>query len=292
MIALTGATGAIGSRVARLLAESGQDLRLLVRDAGRAPSLDAEIAVIGGYTDADGLRVGLTGCDTLLLVSARESADRVAEHRTVVEAAVAAGVRKVVYISFQGAAPDATFTFARDHWHTEQLIIASGLSHVFLRDSFYLAGMAGLAGADGVIRGPAGDGSVAAVSHDDVAAVAAAALVNSQWDGQTLDVTGPESLTLSAIAGQLSEVSGREVTYHEETEAEAYASRAGYDAPKFEVTGWVSSYQAIGTGEVSRVSDTVRQVTGVPPQDLAAFLRANPESWAHLVPSAGSPGQA
>ena len=65
----------------------------------------------------------------------------------MVEAATAAGLDRIVYLSFQGAAPDATFTFARDHFHTEQLIIASGLDHVFLRDSLYLSALAGLAGA-------------------------------------------------------------------------------------------------------------------------------------------------
>ncbi|GAA3699301.1 SDR family oxidoreductase [Microlunatus aurantiacus] len=284
MIALTGATGAIGSRVARLLAEQDQPLRLLVRDATRAPQLGAEVAVFAGYTDGDGARAGLRGCDTMLLVSGRESPDRVGEHRAMVEAAGDAGVRKIVYLSFQGAAPEATFTFARDHFHTEQLIASSGLDHVFLRDSLYLSALAGLAGDDGVIRGPAGDGAVAAVSHDDVAAVAARVLVEARWQGATLDVTGPAALTLTEVAAELSSVSGREVRYIPESEDEAYASRRGYGAPDFEVTGWVSSYQAIANGEVATVSDTVEQVTGRSPQSLRDVLRTDPGCWAHLAP--------
>jgi uncharacterized protein YbjT (DUF2867 family) len=225
----------------------------------------------------------MAGCDKLLLVSARESADRVGEHRTVIEAAAAAEVAKIVYISFQGADPNATFTFARDHWHTEQLIASTGLTHVFLRDCFYLAALAGLAGPDGIIRGPAGDGRVAAVGHDDVAAVAAAVLVEDRWDGLTLDVTGPGSLTMTDVAECLSAVSGRTVSYVVETEEEAFASRAVYGAPPFEVAGWVSSYQAIANGEVARVSDTVERLTGRPPQTFRDYLAANPSSWAHLV---------
>lgn len=286
MIGLTGATGALGSRVARLLATADHDLRLLVRDASRVdPALDAEVAVIDDYSDDTGLRTGLAGCDTLLLVSARESADRVREHRTVIDAAVAAGVAKVVYTSFQGAAPNATFTFARDHWHTERLIIAAGLTHVFLRDCFYLAALADLAGPDGVIRGPAAEGRVAGVSHDDVAAVAARVLVDNRWDNETLDVTGPESLTLTEVAERLSAVSGRAVSYVPETEAEAYASRAHYAAPAFEVAGWVSSYRAIASGEVSQVCDTVERVTGRSPQSLGDYLAGHPGSWAHLAAS-------
>jgi NAD(P)H dehydrogenase (quinone) len=283
MIAVTGATGALGSRVTRLLTDRGEELRLLVRDAGRAPRVEAEIAIISDYTDSDAARAGLSGCDTLLLVSARESADRVTEHGSMIDAATAAGVGKIVYISFQGAAPDATFTFARDHFHTEQLIATAGLRHVFLRDSLYQAGLAAMAGPDGIIRGPAGDGAVAAVGHDDVAAVAARVLTDERWDGQTLDVTGPTALTLTEVAAELTAVSGRQVRYEVESEEQAHASREHYGAPPFEVMGWVSSYQAIGAGELATVTTTVEQITGQRPQSFADFLRAHPHAWSHLA---------
>jgi NAD(P)H dehydrogenase (quinone) len=283
MIAVTGATGALGSRVTRLLTDRGEELRLLVRDAGRAPRVEAEIAIISDYTDSDAARAGLSGCDTLLLVSARESADRVTEHGSMIDAATAAGVGKIVYISFQGAAPDATFTFARDHFHTEQLIATAGLRHVFLRDSLYQAGLAAMAGPDGIIRGPAGDGAVAAVGHDDVAAVAARVLTDERWDGQTLDVTGPTALTLTEVAAELTAVSGHQVRYEVESEEQAHASREHYGAPPFEVMGWVSSYQAIGAGELATVTTTVEQITGQRPQSFADFLRAHPHAWSHLA---------
>ena len=282
-IAVTGASGAVGGRVARLLAEHGQPCRLLVRGGRRTPETGAEVVTIGGYRDGPSVERALTGCPTLFLVSARESADRVSEHTAVVDAAVRAGVRRIVYLSFQGAAADCTFTFGRDHWHTEQHIRGSAVdgapvSFVFLRDSFYLSGLVQMVGADGVIRGPAGEGAVAAVSHEDVAAVAAQVLLDPGWDGQTLDVTGPAAVTLAEVARVLTRASGRPVRYVAETEAEAYASRAGFDAPQFEVAGWVSSYQAIAAGEVADVSDTVERVTGRRPIDLNAFVELHPES--------------
>jgi uncharacterized protein YbjT (DUF2867 family) len=72
------------------------------------------------------VRTALTGVPVVLMVSASEHSDRVAQHRTFVDTAVAAGVQHLVYISFYGAAPDATFTFARDHHETEQLTTALG----------------------------------------------------------------------------------------------------------------------------------------------------------------------
>jgi uncharacterized protein YbjT (DUF2867 family) len=54
-----------------------------------------------------------------------------------------------------GALPEATFTFARDRWHTEEHIRASRLRHTFLRDNMYLEFLPTLARTDGVLRGPA-----------------------------------------------------------------------------------------------------------------------------------------
>ncbi|GLZ43062.1 SDR family oxidoreductase [Actinokineospora sp. NBRC 105648] len=285
VITVTGASGNIGGRVARLLAAAGATQRLVARDPSTLPDLPDATAVRGAeYADAEGLRTALAGTDVLLLVSARESADRVHEHTTAIDAAVAAGVQRIVYTSFLGAAADCTFTFGRDHWHTEQHLRSTGVPFVALRDSTYSSGLPAMTGADGILRGPAADGRVSAVTPADVAAVAAAVLLDPAHDGQVLDVTGPEAITLAEAAEELTRVTGRPVAYQEETEAEAYESRAGYGAPAFEVAGWVTSYTAIATGELSTVSDTVPRLTGRPAQSFAEFLRLNPSSYAHLLP--------
>ena len=80
------------------------------------------------YGDDDAAVRRARGVETLFMVSGAEEPDRVAQHRAFVDAAAAAGVRHLVYISFFGAAPDATFTLARDHWATEEHIRASGLA--------------------------------------------------------------------------------------------------------------------------------------------------------------------
>jgi len=282
-LAITGATGGLGGRVARRLADRGVAQRLVVRDPARAPELPGAEVARAAYDDGEAVRRALDGVDTLLLVSASEAVDRVRLHSGAVDAAVAAGVQRIVYVSFLACSPDATFTFARDHWHTEEHVRGSGMRHTILRDSLYLDAFPLFAGGDGVIRGPAGDGRVAAVARDDVADVAVAVLLGDGHDGRTYDLTGPEAFTLQQAAEALSRASGRTVTYHAETLDEAYASRAGYGAPHWEVTGWVTTYAAIAAGELDLVSDTVATVAGHPPMDLAEFLRRNPATWRHLV---------
>jgi NAD(P)H dehydrogenase (quinone) len=166
VIAVTGATGAIGGQVARRLAQRGAAQRLIVRDRARAPDLPgAEVAVAAGYSDPHGMRNALRGADALLLVSGREQRERVAEHTAAVDATVDAGVGGIVYLSFMNCAADSTFTFARDHFHTEQHIRATGVPYTFLRDNLYLDFIPFFAGADGVIRGPAGDGRAGYVAR-------------------------------------------------------------------------------------------------------------------------------
>jgi NAD(P)H dehydrogenase (quinone) len=229
------------------------------------------------------LRQALAGAHTFFMVSGGEAHDRAQQHIDAVDAAVEAGVGRIVYLSFVGAAPNATFTFARDHWRTEEQVRSTGLRHTFLRDSLYLDFFPTLSGTDGVIRGPAGEGRVGAVARDDIADVVVAILLGEGHDGRTYDVTGPEAITLHEAAEELSRFTGRKITYHAETLEEAYASRSSYGAPEWEVEGWVTSYAAIAAGEMNVVSATVSTLTGHAPMTLADFLRRYPESYEHLL---------
>jgi NAD(P)H dehydrogenase (quinone) len=273
LIAVTGATGHVGGLVAHDLSREGARLRLVGRSAARAPQIPGATAAVASYGDHDRSVAALDGVDVLLMVSAAESADRLDQHRTFIDAAVEAGVRHVVYTSFLGAAPDATFTLARDHWATEEHLRAVGLPHTILRDSLYLDFLPELAGPDGVIRGSAGDGVVGAVARADVARVAARVLLApDEHTGQTYELTGREALSLADAARIISEVTGRETTYLPETIEEAYASRASSGAPDWQVDAWVSTYTAIAADELALVTDTVERLTGRRPMTLRELL--------------------
>ena len=283
-IAVTGATGVVGGHIARLLAGRGLGIRLVVRDPARAPALGrADVRVASSYGAGEEMRAALEGVDTLMLIPAEESADRVTQHRTAVDAAVAAGVRRIVYLSVVRAAPDATFTLARDHWATERHVREAGVAWTFPRMSLYLDFMPMLAGADGIIRGPAGDGRCGIVSRADVAAVCAAVLTGDGHDGMTYDVTGREAPTLAEMAATLAAASGKPIAFHDETPAEARASRAAFGAPDWQVDAWISTYTAIAAGEFDVVADTVERLTGRAPQTLAEYVRAHPEALAHVA---------
>jgi uncharacterized protein YbjT (DUF2867 family) len=282
MIAVTGATGAVGGRVATRLTRKGAPQRLVVRDAERAPRLPGAEAAEASFNDATAMREAMEGIETLFLVSATESPDRVDQHKTAIDAALSAGVGRIVYLSFMGAGPDATFTFARDHFHTEQHIRAAGIPHTFLRPSLYADQVPYFVTREGAIEGPAGEGRVAWIAREDLSDAAASVLTGEGHDGSTYDITGPQALTMAETAAALAEITGREIVFRDQTPDGARASRSGSGAP-WEIEGWVSSYLAAANGELARVSGAAAKLNGREPQSLLSFLRTHPETYQHLL---------
>ena len=272
-LAVTGSTGGLGGMVARQLSADGTAQRLLARDPSRTPQLDNAPALACSYGDAAAAEQALAGAKLLFMVSAAETEDRVQQHYAFIDAAARAGVEHVVYTSFYGAAPDATFTLARDHFATEQHLRASGMGFTFLRDNFYLDFLPLLADGEGVIRGPAENGAFSGVAREDVARCAVAVLRDPAIHrGMTYNLTGPEELTLSQAAAVMSAGTGRSVSYEPETLQEAYASRASYAAPDWQLDAWISTYTAMAAGDLAGVSPDVHGLTGQDPITLAEFL--------------------
>ena len=273
-LAVTGATGVLGGMVARRLSDAGFSQRLLIRDPRRAPRLLEAPAVAVSYGDPVLSRPALEGVKVLFMVSAAEAEDRLQQHYAFVAAAAEAGVQHIVYTSFFGAAPDCTFTLGRDHYATEERIRASGMGFTFLRDNFYLDFLPVLAGEDGVIRGPAGDGVMAAVAREDIARCAVAVLRDpAVHAGATYNLSGPEDISLEHAAEVLTRATGRTVTYHHETLEEAFASRAPYGAPAWQVEAWVSTYTAIAAGELAGATSDVHGLTGQDPVPLEELVK-------------------
>jgi NAD(P)H dehydrogenase (quinone) len=272
-VVVTGSTGNVGRLVARRLSDLGVEQRLVVRDPSRAPALPGTHIATADYGDGAAVATALAGAHTVFMVSAAETPERVQQHRTFIDSAVGAGVQRIVYMSFFGASPTATFTLARDHWTTEEHLRSAGLAHTILRDNIYADFTPHFISTDGAIRGPAGNGRAAVVAQADIADVAVKVLTsNGAYDGQTLNLTGPKALTMYEIASLLSDHLGRTVSYVPETIEEAYASRAIYGAPKWQLDAWVSTYVAIAAGELEAVSEDIRQVTGHPATSLEHVL--------------------
>jgi len=316
MLAITGATGKLGSKVAARLAKLEIPQKLIIRDPKRAPQLPgAEVAQISSFGDGVGMRRALAGVSKLFLVSARDRMgvnqaaamaglpppryDRARQQIAAVDAAMEAGVQHIIYLSFLNAAEDATFILARDHYQTEEHIRRLGVPFTFLRVNLYTDNVPLRVSEDGVIRAPAGEGRVAWVTRDDIADVIAAVLTGGGHEGRAYEVTGPEALTMAETAARLSAVAGREIIYRAQTPREARTEHnatgmeefeaerralTGRGLNEYEVEVWVTHYLQIAAGELAAVSNTVPELTGHRAQSLAEYLKSHPESYRHLLP--------
>ncbi|MCC7329574.1 MAG: SDR family oxidoreductase [Gammaproteobacteria bacterium] len=278
MILLTGATGKTGSETAKALAARGVKARALVRNAGKAAALQAAgmELVVGDVTDADCVRKALAGVSKLLLLLPN-SEQQLAQEKQVVDLARAAGVRHIVKMSSMEAVPGASAPIRQIHWESEQYLRASGLAWTMIRPDFFMDNFLGSAGTireKKLFALPLGESRSAMIDARDIGAVTAEALAGQGHEGKSHDITGPELLSCHQVAECLSGVLGTTITYVA-ADPQAYLGILRRVLPNEWHANAVSAlFREIAEGVVpSRVTDTVRKVTGRGPFTLAQFLR-------------------
>lgn len=279
MITITGATGALnGATVDHLLDRvPAAEITVVARDPSKAERF-AELGVPvrgGDYADADSLTRAFAGADQVLLVSASDpGADAVSLHRTAIDAAVAAGVGRILYTSHQGAAFDSPFRPAQDHAATERLLAESGVAWTSLRNGFYAHSISWLMGdwrETGEIVVPA-DGPVSWTAREDAAEAAAIILAsNGAFDGPTT-LTASSAPTFADIAAIASDIVGHEVTRVVVDEEEWIAAQVAQGTQEFLARFTLGIYRAAEQGHFAGVDPLLANLLGREPRSVADLL--------------------
>ena len=276
-VVVTGATGPLGRLVVQHLLAGGMPADQIVaggRRTERLADLGVRTALID-YDDAGTLAAACAGAETVLLISSSEVGRRVPQHTRVIEAAVAAGVRRVVYTSASHA--DTTeFVLSPEHKATEEVLRSSGLAWTILRNNWYTENYVGTleqARATGVIVTGAGDGRVASASRDDYAAGAAEVLLGGDHDGRAYELSGDVAWTFDELAEAASTVLGVPVvaTHVSFDEHRAILLDAGLDEG---TAGFVATLDAdIARGVLADATSDLRTLIGRPTTPLVDGLR-------------------
>ncbi len=279
MIVITGATGALnGATVDHLLDRvPAGDLAVVARDVAKAGRF-AELGVAvrhGDYADPASLPEAFAGADQVLLVSSSDpAADAVSLHRAAIDAAVTAGVGRILYTSHQNAKLDTPFRPGRDHAATERLLAESGVAWTSLRNGFYLHSLAWLMGPwreIGVIAVP-GDGPVSWTSRSDAAEAAALILASDgAYEGPTT-ITAGSAPTFAKIAEIASEVTGRTIACEVLDEDEWLAAQIASGAQEFMARFLLGFYQAAQRGDFADVDPLLSKLLDREPQTARDFL--------------------
>ncbi len=279
MIIVTGASGALnGATVDQLLDRlPASEVVVAVRDPAKAQRYaDRGVAVRrGDYADPDSLPGAFEGADQLLLVSSSDpGADAVSLHRTAIEAAVTAGVGRILYTSHQGAALDSPFRPARDHAATEQLLAESGTTWTSLRNGFYAHSLTWLMGPwkeTGVIAVPA-DGPVSWTAREDAAEAAAVILASDgAYEGPTT-LTASTAPTFEDIAGIASEITGRDIKSLVMDQDEWVAAQVAAGQKEFMVRFTLGMYEAAHEGYFAGVDPLLGHLLGREPRTVRDLL--------------------
>ena len=274
---VTGATGKIGSSIARYLAPRGRRIRLLARDPDKLFAFPEADKIKGDYADVASLDRAFTGVSSAFIVSGyAEPGQRAQLHRNAFHAAQRAGVRYLIYLSTLGASPVSRFPMSRDHFQSEQFLKATGIPHTILQDSYYSELAVQMFNEEGVMKGPGGQGKVSWVGREEIAEAAAKLLASDKPLLGTFQMTGPSALSLSETAALLSSLKQRTLRYEDEPVDAAKAWRSKLGVPAWEVDTWVGSYEAIAAGEFETVDPALATILERPASDLETYLAARP----------------
>ncbi len=257
--AITSASGQLGSAIAKqLIKKFGKDdVIAIARTPEHAESLGVEVRA-GDYTQKEQFDTALRGVDTLLLVSGNDDPEkRKQQHANVIDAALAAGVHKVVYTSIIGPSSTSDFSpVVKSNRHTEEYLKNSGLTWSIGRNGIYLEPdleYLNYYQKDGKITNSAGDGRCAYTTRKELADAYARMLTEDQHNGQTYNLAGP-AITQYELADLMNEVFGTNLHY-EPMSGEAYRQQRIDELGEFMGTVIAGIYQGIRNGAMDVPSD-------------------------------------
>lgn len=288
-ILLNGVDGNFGGRAARKLLESWPHEDLIFTaptEKGLTAYDDADVELrVADFNDPEGLVKAFTGADTMILISMPfVGPRRRAAHKTAIDAAVKAGVDRLVYTSIVGAGePDIDTYEVNDHVWTEAYIKEQPIHYLFMRDSQYAEAMVSsyvdaYENTNDVLANNMAGGLMAYISRDDCALAAACAAM-CDWQDRVVNVNGPEQLTIAQYIAIANDVTGHNVQYHELTDQEMYDFFDSIGVPRtteqmwaqtatnfpFCSDGMVTFGRAIRQGQMSTFTDDFEQLTGQKP---------------------------
>jgi uncharacterized protein YbjT (DUF2867 family) len=273
---ITGATGSIGSLVVKRMLQQDIRPRILVRDIDKAKRLydDCVDITVGDLANGGSLAAALEGVEAMFLVNS--GPDLAARDGSAARAAFNAGVQRIVKLS----TIDVEQGVGTGVWHAqgEAAIRATGIGFTFVRPTGFMNNAlfwAPSIKAGGVVRSATGEGKSALIHPGDIADAVAAALITSDYNQESLSITGPTALSYAEMIAIIGQAIGRPLRFEPTTEEEARTQMIANDDQPESVDYHLSIFRAIREGRMGIVTDTIRRVLGRPPLTFKHWVEEN-----------------
>ncbi len=263
-VLVTGATGKTGSALARMLREMGVN----VRAATRSPRAVGDISF--DWRDASTFEAALDGVDGVYLVAPTDTTEPFAPMKPFLEKAT---LRRRLVLLSSSSLPKGGLMMGEVHaWLADHSEDYAALRPSWFMQNFLTQHLRGIR-QDGVIFSATGDGRVAFIDAEDIAAVAASMLTRSEaLDGAEPILTGPRTLSYDEVAWSIAEASGRAVRHVRLTVTELARRYEGYGLPSSYAMTLAALDDGIAKGAEDRMTDEVERLTNRSPNDLRSFL--------------------
>ena len=284
-ILVTGATGHLGKAVTEFLLQKtdAANISVLVRDAAKAEvfkSKGVEVR-IGDYNNKVSLLEAFKGVDKLYLVSGTDIENRTAQHENAILAAKEAGVKHVIYTSYQRKTESANShvaLIADSHLHTEKVLKDSGLIYTILQDGLYAEVIPNFAGEkvleSKTIFFPAGQGKTAFATRSDMAEASAVILLDEtgKFNNRSIEIAGSEAISWGQIASIISKVSGETINYAPLSEVDFTEVLTKAGVPALYIGMQAGFGQAIAAGEFDGLSGELESILGRKPATVEEYF--------------------
>ena len=279
MILVTGATGNVGSEIARQLIAKNVPFRIYVRDADKAATMIGaegyEIA-LGDFSNQAAFASALEGVDAVYMVTNQSDAFK-SDLQRMVRQAEQAGIKRFVMLSAEGD-PESDIFFVRRTGELEEIVRGTSLDWTFLRPDWFMQNFAGFVAA-GMVAFPEGPGKTSFVDVRDIAEVAIKALSETGHTHRTYRLTGPDAMTFAQAAARISAGLGRDIPFVGITPEQM---RDGLIAQGAEV--WYAEMNAemtfaIRMGMSFSPSNDVEFLLGRKPRALETYVSDHKAGW-------------
>ncbi|MEV6773231.1 NAD(P)H-binding protein [Nocardia sp. NPDC051030] len=287
MLLLTGATGNIGRELTRELTRTGTEFRALIRNPARAADLPATVdPFIGDLTEPSTLTPAFADVTTLFLLIPGIGTDLA---HNALTAAQSAGVRRMVLLSSIHAMIDPLPAMGRWHRDREDLVHATGIPATIIRPGGYMTNAlewAPAIRAGHPIDDPTGPGRYAPIHPADIAAVIAKALIEDGHEGNSYNLTGPESFTVAEQVAVLAQVLNREIKVLEAaTPEEALRSRYPNGAPPALASAILEWFTLMRADTIGLRTDTVTELLSRQPRTFESWCQQHRAAFEPAAPA-------
>ncbi|MCT2543409.1 SDR family oxidoreductase [Streptomyces atratus] len=274
MIVVTGATGNIGRPLTQALAEVGQQVMAVSRHTAAVPNGGRHVAA--DLAKPASLKPALAGAKALFLLLSGDLHATGANPADIISEAAASGVRRVVLLSTLGVVTRPSGRTRIAMRALEDMLRESGLEWAILRPGGFASNAlwwAESVRAQQVVAAPFGDVGVPIIDPADIAAVAAACLLDDRHTGAVYELTGPEVITPRQQAEAIAAALGSPVRFHELTRHEAKTAMT-QSMPAELADDTLDILGSPSPAEL-RVSPDVQQVLGRAPRPFADWAARN-----------------